>query len=260
MAQRRIVPVQQDRPADSPFVERIWHARSEYTGGFTSVAMSHWEMVVSKLRGETTMTVRGPETRPTAHHLPEDGEWLGIRFKFGAFIPELLPSTLTDHDLNLPNASQRSFWLSGSSWNFPDFENADSFVQRLVGEGILVIDPVVVAALTGESGDFSQRTARRHFVRTTGLSPNTARQIERARYATVLLTEGMPISDVAYEAGYFDQPHLSRALKRFMDRTPAQIAGVKDSLPLSYLYKTAPLALGNARFEVQPDEKHHRRS
>jgi len=92
------------------------------------------------------------------------------------------------------------------------------------------------------------------------VSPNTARQIERARYATVLLTEGMPISDVAYEAGYFDQPHLSRALKRFMDRTPAQIAGVKDSLPLSYLYKTAPLALGNARFEVQPDEKHHRRS
>jgi AraC-like DNA-binding protein len=260
MARRVLVPVQQDRLSDSPFVERIWHAHSEYTGGFTSVAMSHWEMVVTKLRGKTTLTVRGPETRPTAHHLPEDGEWLGIRFKLGTFIPELLPSTLIDQDLNLPNASQRSFWLNGSSWDFPDFENADFFVQRLVREGVLVSDPVVVAALRGELRDVSQRTARRHFVRTTGLSPNTARQIERARYATILLEEGMPLSDVAYEAGYFDQPHLTRSLKRFMDRTPSQIAGVKDSLPLSFLYKTAPLALGNARFEVQPDEKHNRRS
>jgi AraC-like DNA-binding protein len=260
MARRVLVPVQQDRLSDSPFVERIWHAHSEYTGGFTSVAMSHWEMVVTKLRGKTTLTVRGPETRPTAHHLPEDGEWLGIRFKLGTFIPELLPSTLIDQDLNLPNASQRSFWLNGSSWDFPDFENADFFVQRLVREGVLVSDPVVVAALRGELRDVSQLTARRHFVRTTGLSPNTARQIERARYATILLEEGMPLSDVAYEAGYFDQPHLTRSLKRFMDRTPSQIAGVKDSLPLSFLYKTAPLALGNARFEVQPDEKHNRRS
>jgi AraC-like DNA-binding protein len=260
MAQRVLVPIQRDRPSDSPFVERIWHAHSEYTGGFTSVAMSHWEMVVSKLHGTITLTVRGPETRATAHHLPEDGEWLGIRFKLGTFIPELLPSRLVDRDLDLPNASKRSFWLTGSSWDFPDFENADTFVQRLVREGVLVCDPVVVAAVRGELKDVSQRTARRHFVRTTGLSPNTAYQIERARYATVLLGEGMPISDVAYEAGYFDQPHLTRSLKRFMDRTPAQIAGVKDSLPLSYLYKTAPLALGNARFEVQPDGKHHRRS
>jgi AraC-like DNA-binding protein len=133
-------------------------------------------------------------------------------------------------------------------------------VHRLVREGVLVIDPVVVAALRGQLIDVSQRTARRHFVRTTGLSPNTARQIERARYATILLDDGMPISDVACEAGYFDQPHLTRSLKRFMDRTPAQIAGVKDSLPLSYLYKTAPLALGNARCEVQPDERRNRRS
>jgi AraC-like DNA-binding protein len=251
VAKRVLVPIQQDRPSDSPFVERIWHAHSEYTGGFTSVATSHWEMVVTRLHGQMTLTVRGPETRPTAQHLPEDGEWLGIRFKLGTLIPDL-PSTLVDQDLQLPNASKRSFWFNSSAREFPDFENADSFVHRLVSEGVLVMDPVVIAALRGESQDISQRTARRHFVRTTGLTPNLARQIERARYATMLLVEGVPIADVAYEAGYFDQPHLTRSLQRFMGRTPAQMAGAKDSLPLSYLYKTARPALSDDRLEVQP--------
>ncbi|HEV8194086.1 MAG TPA: AraC family transcriptional regulator [Ktedonobacterales bacterium] len=41
--------------------------------------------------------------------------------------------------------------------------------------------------------------------------------------ATALLEQGVPISDVIYQAGYFDQPHLTRSLKRFMGQTPAQI-------------------------------------
>ena len=76
----------------------------------------------------------------------------------------------------------------------------------------------------------------------------------------MLLEEGTPISDVVYEAGYFDQPHLTRSLRRYMDRTPAQLAGTKGSLPLSFLYKTVPRALREAPFEEQPDEKHNRRS
>lgn len=253
-----LIPVQEDRLSDSPFVERIWHAHSEYSGGFTSIAMSHWEMVVTKLRGKMMLTVRGPETGPRDFQCPEEGEWLGIRFKHGTFIPQLLPSTLVDQDVNLSNASETSFWLNGAAWDFPDYDNAELFVRRLVRDGVLASDAVVDAALRGELRDVSPRTARRHFIRTTGLSPRAAHQIERARYATILLEEGMPIADVIYEAGYFDQPHLTRSLKRYMDRTPAQVAGAKDSLPLSFLYKTAPQALREAPFEELPDEKHNR--
>jgi methylphosphotriester-DNA--protein-cysteine methyltransferase len=55
------------------------------------------------------------------------------------------------------------------------------------------------------------------------VAQSTARQIERARYATLLLRQGISIPDTTHEAGYFDQPHLTRSLKYFIGQTPAQI-------------------------------------
>jgi len=232
-----LIPIDDDRPSDSPFVKLIWRTHSERGSDFTSIAMSDWEMVITRLQGQTFLSVRGPETRPTLWQCPAEGEWLGIRFNPGTFMPQLPPSALVDGFLTLPNASETSFRLDGASWNFPDFENADFFVHRLVREGLLVREPVVDAAVSGQLRDVSNRTARRHFVRTTGLTPRTAAQIERARHAATLLSRGTSIPDAVYEAGYFDQPHLTRSLKRYIDRTPAQLAN-GHGLPLSYLYKT----------------------
>jgi hypothetical protein len=93
------------------------------------VAVSHFEMAVTRLRGRTFITMRGPETMATAVDCPADGEWLGIRFKLGTFVPQLMPSALRDHhDVTLPAATSHSFWLSGSALDYPDFENADTFV------------------------------------------------------------------------------------------------------------------------------------
>jgi methylphosphotriester-DNA--protein-cysteine methyltransferase len=96
----------------------------------------------------------------------------------------------------------------------------------------------VEAALQGQLKDLSIRTARRHFLRTTGLTQKAIRQIERARYATVLLQEGKSILDVVYEAGYYDQSHLTRSLKYFIGQTPTQIMQKNGSEQLSFLYKT----------------------
>jgi hypothetical protein len=64
-----------ERPSDSPFVERIWRTHSEASAPFLSVAASHWEMVVSKYQDQTTFTVRGPETKVTPLECPAGGEW-----------------------------------------------------------------------------------------------------------------------------------------------------------------------------------------
>jgi AraC-like DNA-binding protein len=215
-----------DRASDSPFVETIWRAQSEHAGSFFSIAASHWEMVVTKYRGKTSFTVRGPETKATPLHYQWIGaEWLGIRFKLGTFIPYLPPGKLLDRrDANLPEASGRSFWLQGSAWEFPTFENADTFVERLVRAGLLVRDPVVDAVLQGQRPELSVRAVQYRFLQTTGLTHRTVQQIERARYAMTLLQQGASIPDTVYQAGYFDQPHLTRALKRFSGQTPAQIA------------------------------------
>lgn len=228
-----------DRPSDSPFVERIWRSQGERAGTFHSIAMSHWEMVVTKYNGNAFFTVRGPESKATALQLSSVGaEWFGIRFRLGTVMPHLPASGLVDRDVNLPEASSKSFWLQGSAWQFPTYDNADTFVDRLVREDLLVRNPIVENALQGQLKDLSIRTARRHFLRTTGLTQSTIHQIERARYATILLRQGVSIVDTVHEAGYFDQPHLTRSLKHFIGQTPAQIAA--HSQQLSFLYKTEP--------------------
>ena len=60
--------------------------------------------------------------------------------------------------------------------------------------------------------------------------------IERARFATQLLREGRPPVDVAHDAGYFDQAHLTRSLRKLIGLTPGAIA--REERQLSFLYKT----------------------
>jgi hypothetical protein len=133
-----------ERPSDSPYVETIWRSQSERGGAFISMAEIHAGIVVMKQRGKVTLTVRGPETRATPAYNPADAEFVGIQFKPGAFMPDLPPGALMDrHDLNLPSATSRSFWLHSSAWEYPGYENVESFVHRLVREGLLVCDPVV---------------------------------------------------------------------------------------------------------------------
>ena len=231
----------EERPSDSPFVERIWRSHSERGGSFLSIAESRSEMVVTKRHGKITLTVRGPETKATPlGDCPADGEWLGIRLKLGTFLPLLPARTLVDATVTLPEATRNSFWLGGSAWQFPDYDNADTFVDWLVREGLLVREPVVGAALQGQLKDLSLRSVQRRFLQAAGLTQSATRQIERARYATLLLQKGVSILDTIEQAGYFDQPHLTRSLKYFIGQTPAQILRQSGPEQLSFLYKTTP--------------------
>lgn len=218
----------EERPSDSPLVERIWRSHSVGTGTFLSQAKSHWEMVVTRHEGMTTFTVRGPETRATPIECQwTEGEFVGIAFKLGTFMPYLPPGRVMDRrDANLPEATRSSFWLNGSTWQFPDYENADTFVDRLVRNGLLVRDPVVEGVIRGHSHTqaVSLRSIQYRFAHATGLTYSAIQQIARAQRAVALLEQGQSILDVVYAAGYYDQPHLTRALKRFTGQTPAQLA------------------------------------
>jgi hypothetical protein len=229
----------EDRPSDSPFVEKIWRCHSERGGAFLSVAASHFEMAVTRHRGKIFITLRGPETKATTVDCPAEGEWLGIRFKLGTFMPRFLPGTLRDQkDVTLPGATSRSFWLNSSAWQYPDFDNAETFVRRLAKAGVISRDSAVDAALQHQPRALSVRSTQRHFLGATGITYATFRQIERARYATNLLRDGVSILDTVHLAGYFDQAHLTRSLKYLIGQTPAKI--IQAEKQLSFLYKTEP--------------------
>jgi hypothetical protein len=196
-------------------------------------------MVVTRHKGKTVLTLRGPETKATEIDCPAEGEWLGVRFRLGTFMPQLPVANLLDRqDVNLPGASAQSFWLNGSAWEYPDFENAEAFVRRLVRSGVIARDGAVEDALRGVYSALSRRSVQRHFLQATGMTHSTFRQIERARYATNLLKRGVSILDTVHEAGFYDQAHLTRSLKHLIGQTPARIIGQQEQL--SFLYKTAP--------------------
>lgn len=232
-----LISFDEERAADSPLVERVWRSHSERSGSFLSIAESRWEMVVSRLAGRTSLAVRGPETRATAAECPAEGEWMAIRFRLGTYLRDLPPGQLRDgRTATLPAASDRAFWLAGSAWQYPGFDDAELFVERLFRRGLLAVDPVVAAVLRGDGESATPRTAERHFLAATGVTRGAARQIERARFAVRRLRAGASPADVAFEAGYFDQAHLTRALARFVGQTPGQVRSGERQL--SFLYKT----------------------
>jgi AraC-like DNA-binding protein len=244
----------EERSSDSPFIERVWRSHSEEHGLFTSIARSHLMLVVEKLSGNLKLYLHGPETRPTTAYCPVDGEWIGILFKFGTFMPLFPIITLLDRGIALPEATGQHFWLDSAVWEIPTYENVETFVDRLVHQQVLLREPMIETVLHGQAHPVSSRSAQRYFIRATGLTHSDARLIERARYATSLLRQGRSILDTVYEAGYFDQPHLTRSLKRFIGHTPAQIIDQQ----LSFLYNTAhPLLNYDALYTTPIQEQAH---
>ena len=215
----------EERPSDSSFVQAVWRNESEHSESFISTAGTHWEMVWMRHKGQSIFTVRGPETKATPAALPADAEWLGITFKLGTYLPDFPPGGLLDRqDLNLPAGTGTTFWLGGSTWEFPTYENADTFVDRLARAELLVRDPLVEDVLQDYPLDLSPRALQYRFQRATGLTRKAVQQIQRAWQATALLEQGCSILETAYQLGYFDQAHLTNSLRRYMGQTPAQIS------------------------------------
>jgi AraC-like DNA-binding protein len=232
MSSERLLNVD-SRPADSPLINTIWHSYSYKPGPFLSIASSHWEMIVANYEGRVYLSVRGPETHPSLAYCPPDGEWVGIQFAHGVFMPHLPVSDLVDGGIDLPGTASRGFWLHGAAWEFPTFENVDTFVARLIKDELLAYDPLVAATLQDQPSDLSPRSVQRRFLRATGLTQGTITQIERAHHTVALLRQGYSILDTVERAGYADQPHLTRSLKRLIGQTPTQLTA-DNELPLSF--------------------------
>lgn len=213
----------EQRAAESPLVESIWRTQSEDAGVFMSVAATKWQMVISVHEGTTVVTMRGPETWAKPALCPANAEFFGINFKLGAFMPHLPTVDLVDAEVHLPEGAGKSFWFNDAVWELPNFDNADTFIKRLLREELLVEEPLVDATLQGYVPYLSARSVQRRFLRATGLTHGALCQIERAQQAVALLEQGVSILDTVDQAGYADQSHLTRSLRKFFGRTPAQI-------------------------------------
>lgn len=219
----------ESRESDSFYIESVWRSRAGKDYAPICPASNRWHLLFLSKDGRVNVSIEGPLTRATHVTQDEGTEWFGITFRPGTFLPSVPVGKLLDGRANLSLSTKTSFGLAGSSFQLPNYDNVETFVERLVRQSMLVADPVVQAVLAGQVPDMSLRTVRRRFLSATGLTYNAIKQIERANQAAVLLEQGVSLLDATYQAGYADQPHMTRSLKHFIGYTPAQIAQVGKS-------------------------------
>ncbi|SNT60267.1 Helix-turn-helix domain-containing protein [Asanoa hainanensis] len=222
------------RGSDSSWIDSVWTCTSGRVTEMTSVATACWGLVFWEQEGRAYATVTGPETRTGTAPVPEGASFVGIEFAVGTSLRIVPTPHLVDGGAQLPDATHRAFWLDGTRWETPGPDDAEALVARLVRAGAVVRDPLVTDVRHGHDPDVSTRTVERRFRTATGLTQGAVRQIERAREASFLLAAGATVADVVTKLDYFDEPHLSRALRRFVGRAPGQLhAGTGGAIALA---------------------------
>jgi hypothetical protein len=230
------------RGSESPYVESVWRSRSEDVALMTSVATPRWSLVFWERAGRPFAAVQGAGSRAGQAPVPEDATFFGIDFTLGTTMARRPVGRLVDGHAELTDVTRGSFWLDGSAWHRPGWDDgwddAEALVERLVRAGVLVRDPLVADVVRGYEPDVSPRTVQRRFHGATGFTRGAVRRIDRARNAAVLLRQGVPAIEVVHRLGYFDQPHLAHSLTRFVGRTATSLQAGDREGPLSLLYKT----------------------
>ncbi|RJP49799.1 MAG: AraC family transcriptional regulator [Anaerolineaceae bacterium] len=218
-----------ERPSDSHLIDAIWRGHTGSAGFRIAPAGGCWAMLIEKQGHRSRLSLVGPMQKAQHMYYEGDVEFLVIKFKPGTFMPHLPAGSLLDTIFPLADANGKSFFLNGSALQFPNYENAETFVDNLARNGWLIQEPVIDAVLQGQPQTISPRSIQRRFLYATGLTHSSIRQIARARQAMTLLQRGVPILDVVFEAGYTDQPHMTKSLKHFIGQTPAQIVRMSQS-------------------------------
>lgn len=215
--------INEAQKSQSSYVEMIWRGQVLQDYAPVCPADTNWNLLFIRHQGKVRVTAEGATTRFVPKTQFEGVEFLVIKFRLGVYMPYILPGALVNRDALLPNASSTTFWLNGSSWQVPDFENVETFIEWLVRKEIVVREPMIDAVLRDQEPMVSTRTIRRRFLHTTGLTPKQIQQIKRAHRAVDLLRQGVSPLDIVYQLGYADQAHMTRSVRRFYGYTPSEI-------------------------------------
>lgn len=169
------------------------------------------------------LVVAGPATGPVLTDVPAGAPAFGVRFRIGAAGAALgVPaSALLDATVPLEDvwgaAGARIAERVGAA---PDgLQVLAEAVARRGG-----IDGAVRAAAKGEAPGIGERHLRRRFAAAVGYSPRTLQRILRfQRFLALARVPGRDLARLALDAGYADQPHLTRECTRLSGLAPAAL-------------------------------------
>jgi hypothetical protein len=224
-----------DAETGASIVDRVWRTWSDTSGTMTSAARTSCQLILTRTRGHLFASVRGPETTATTAPVPPNAEFLGIRFALGAVLRPHPAASIVDGYATLPVTESNRIVVGGEDWEAPTYENAEHFLRRLQGAGLLASSHLPGAG--HPVGNRSQRTLQRRYRAISGLSQTAVTQIDRVNAAATMLREGLDWRAVVAGLGYFDQAHLAHALRRYVGYTALELRAGDDAA-VSFLYKT----------------------
>jgi len=226
-------------PALRGLVSHYWLSLDGGAGGHTVLPDGCVDLVLRLEHGDGDWSAFGSSTRPATVPVSVASRYFGIRFQPGQSRHFLsVPGRLltdTVHPLHRPAGLQ-----AGQLAERITAANPARAVDRLLlnwlarqpparhrldGALTLLSRPGRVATVTGlaEQLNLSRRQLERDFLEGVGVPPKLFMGIRRSQWAGALLSRrpsGATLADIALSAGYADQSHMTRELKRYLGITP----------------------------------------
>jgi AraC-like DNA-binding protein len=232
--------VQLPAPALRPFVQHYWRSLHNADPRHLATPDGRVDLVLEVGPRTWQARVYGSTTRPTPLPCTPGCHYLGIRFRPGRSRHFLRAAAgeLTDRCedagglLRFPFESIAARVAGGDACAEidrhlvaalgragPDIHLADLMVRRIDATRGAVRQDELAAGL-GRSSRWLQRL----FLETVGVTPKFYARIARAEHTAALLAAPGPVSlaDVAAQAGYADQSHMTRDFLRLAGTPPAR--------------------------------------
>ena len=168
------------------------------------------------------LVVAGPATGPVLAEVQAGRRAFGVRFRIGAAGAALgLPaSELRDRTVPLEDvwgaaaAEVEEAALAGG---------ARALAQAILARVDHEPDVAVRAAAAGVPVGLGERQLRRRFDGAVGYGPKTLERVLRFQRFLALAASRPPLAQLAFDAGYADQAHLSRECARLSGLPPAAL-------------------------------------
>lgn len=222
-----------ERPLEHGCV--LWRSRG---AGATTIPADGCVDVIAQ---DGELWLAGPSTRSIRTWLDGPVETVGLRYApglasraLGIELPELRDAHVPVRDVVGAAGTRRLARALRAQAAAPDARGVvgDLLPAAAVGERGWTA-AVRRAAVEGRDAGsvardlgWSPRHLRRRMTAGFGYGYGSLVRIERARIARALIRGGAGgLADVAAEAGYADQAHMTREFARLVGRTPGQVAG-----------------------------------
>lgn len=243
--------VQPPAPVLAPFVRHYWLSLHNTDSSHVALPDGCIDIVLEVAGARWRARGYGSTTRPTLLPCEPGRHYLGIRFRPGMarhFIQagaDELTDRQEDAQALLPLPLEAIAERVGGAGLFDEIDRhlasrlpgaapVPSGADRMVSAIQAAHGEIRLEAMAAQLGR-SPRQLQRQFLQTVGVTAKFYCRIVRAERAAALLSRsaGARIADIAADAGYADQSHMTRDFERLRGASPAgrRVAFVQDPAP-----------------------------